>query len=128
MRKNDATYSCVAACPYLYDPTTNKCVDICPTQSTVGPLFANLANSNNTCIIATSCPNNTYADSDSRTCTAACPSGTYKNGKYCVYMCPNGFYMDNSTQSCVMPVNCTAPTVADNQTRSCVSQCIGTFY
>ena len=127
LRKNDATQKCVTTCPYLYDPTTDKCVDICPTESSSGPLFANLTNNNNTCIVATSCPSNTNADTDSRTCTSSCPFGTYKSGKYCVYYCPNDYFMDNATQSCVLPINCSTGLIADNQTRSCVSQCIGTY-
>lgn len=31
LRKNDATQTCVSVCPLMYDPTTDKCVDICPS-------------------------------------------------------------------------------------------------
>lgn len=127
LRKNDANQSCVTTCPLMYDPTTDKCVDICPTESTLGALFANLTNNNNTCIVASSCPNNTWADYDSRTCATSCPNGTYKYGKFCVYVCPNTLFMDNTTQTCVAPVNCSSGLIADNQTRSCVSQCVGTY-
>ena len=127
LRKNDATQKCVSTCPYLYDPTTDKCVDICPTQSSSGALFANLTANNNTCIIGSSCPANTYADTDSRTCTSSCPNGTYINGKFCVYFCPGDYFMDPITRACVTPFNCSSGRIADNQTRSCVTQCIGTF-
>lgn len=127
LKKDDTTRKCVSTCPYLYDPTTDKCVDKCPTQSTLGELFANLTSNNNTCIVASSCPTSTWADSDSRTCASSCPSGTYKYDKYCVSYCPNDYFIDTTTQSCVTPANCPTSKFADNQTRSCVSQCVGTY-
>ena len=71
LKKNDATRSCVATCPELYDPTTDKCVDVCPTHSSDGVLYADLTTDQ--CVVASACPDGTFADSDNNICTSTCP-------------------------------------------------------
>lgn len=125
LKKDDSTRSCVATCPNLYDPTTDRCVDVCPRYSSSGNLFADLTTNN--CVVGSSCPANTYIDYDSNTCVSACPNGTYYYQSECVYHCPHDYFIDASTQSCVSAMDCPANEYADNQTRSCVTQCRGTF-
>lgn len=64
--------------------------------------------------MASSCPTDTWADSDNNICTDTCPINTYKYGDHCVYHCPDDYFMDNSTQSCVTPLNCPNSQYADN--------------
>ena len=79
------------------------------------------------CVVAIDCPNGTYGDGDNNICTDACPEGTYIHQKQCVYYCPNDYFFDNTNQKCVIPDDCPADTYADNRTRSCVDQCIGSY-
>ena len=125
LKKNDADRTCVAVCPNLYDPSTDSCVDKCPRYSTDGVLFANY--DTDTCVVAASCPASTYADSDNNECTGTCPEGTYIYSGHCVYHCPDDYFKDNTNQLCVTPTNCPPGQYADNQTRSCVDECIGSF-
>ena len=62
--KYDANMSCISTCPNLYDSTTDRCVDRCPTSSASNTLlYANLIT--NICVTAANCPLNTYASDDS---------------------------------------------------------------
>ncbi|XP_031505930.1 uncharacterized protein LOC116268421 [Nymphaea colorata] len=124
---NDANMSCVAACPFLVDPTTNRCVSSCPISSAANTtLYANLVAKK--CVSASSCPNGTYASDDSLTCVSECPNNTYIFGKNCVKFCPNGYYINLVSQTCVLPSACPANYFANNQTTSCVLSCTnGTF-
>lgn len=124
---NDANMSCVTSCPILLDPTTNRCVSICPFSSASNTtLYANLVSKQ--CVVASSCPNSTYASDDLLTCVSKCPNNTYIYLKNCVAFCPYGFYINYVTQSCVTPANCPTNFFANNQTFSCVLSCTnGTF-
>lgn len=124
---NDASRNCVSTCPILLDPTANKCVSICPDNSATNTtLYGNMVTK--TCVIATSCPNNTYASDDSQTCVEKCPNNSYAYQKNCIYFCPNGYYINYANQKCVLPVNCPINYYADNQTTSCLARCSnGTF-
>ena len=118
-KKDDQTRSCIDDCPKLYDPTTDKCVEKCPRHSSSGVLYADLTT--DTCVVASSCPSNTWADYDNNLCASNCPDNTFKYGDYCTYVCPDDYFKDTSTQSCVTAINCPTDQYADNQTRSCVT-------
>lgn len=124
---NDDTRSCVAACPYLLDPTTNRCVSMCPLNSINNTLL--YANSNtSTCVSAQMCPTNTYASDDLLACVSTCPNNTYIYQKNCVAFCPSGFYINPLNQSCVSAKSCPPNYFANNQTHTCVQACTnGTF-
>jgi proprotein convertase subtilisin/kexin type 5 len=124
---DDASRSCVANCSNLLDPTTNTCVSICPDHSALNTtLYANLVTK--TCVIATACPDNTYASDDHQVCVSTCPNNTYIYQKHCLNTCPDGFYINFLTQSCVNASSCPTDYFANNQTRSCVASCSnGTF-
>jgi hypothetical protein len=118
----DVNMSCVAKCPYLLDPTTNRCVDICPYNSLSDTqLYANL----NTliCVSNSSCPINTYASDDLVQCVSNCPNNTYIYLKNCVHICPDTFYINPLSNTCVIALNCPTNYYANNQSRSCVLTC-----
>ena len=124
---NDQNMSCVTACQTLLDPTTNRCVAICPFNSFLNTaLYAN--HNIKLCVIADDCPNNTYASDDLLTCVSACPSNTFIHLKRCVAICHDDFYINYDNKSCVSPTNCPLSHFANNQTLSCVSSCTNGTY
>lgn len=97
---NDDNMSCVLSCSILLDPTTNRCVSICPLSS-----FSNTFLYDNTfklCVAAEQCPNNTYASDDLVTCVPVCPSNTFIYLKRCVAQCPDNYYINYNNKSCVV--------------------------
>ena len=118
----DTNMSCITRCPYLLDPTTNRCVDKCPYHSfSSTQLYANLISL--ICVSNSSCPSNTYASDDMAQCVSACPNNTYIYLKNCLHTCPDTFYIDSASKSCVTALNCPSGSYANNQTRSCVLAC-----
>jgi proprotein convertase subtilisin/kexin type 5 len=124
---NEANMSCVAKCPILLDPTTNKCVAQCPYNSVSNTiLYADLTSSK--CVTADLCPNNTFASDDLLTCVSSCPNDTYIYQKYCVSMCPDGLYINTASRYCVAAKDCPNNTFGNNQTRTCSSSCTNGTY
>lgn len=114
--------SCISVCPYLLDPTTNRCVDKCPYNSVSNTqLYADLNLLK--CVTDNNCPNNTYASDDLSQCVLNCPNNTFIYLKKCVNICPDTFYINPISQACVTAPNCPNNYYANNQTKSCVIAC-----
>jgi proprotein convertase subtilisin/kexin type 5 len=136
--------TCVVTCPTLMYPTSTQCLNCvspcanCTTLSACKSCVAGFYLTGTSCVVASSCPAGTYAESlnnTCNTCTSPCqtcdtfgtnctscisPNLYYSNT--CVVTCPASTY-PTSTQC----LNCVSPCVTCTSASACKS-CVPSFY
>lgn len=116
---------CVLACsqnpnPSFADPSTARCVAICPT-------FPSLYGETATFTCVSTCAANTYANTHTRLCVGTCPTSHFKhlNPNLCVSVCPPDgvvpLYGDPNSGFCES--TCTANYFRYDTLSLCVASC-----
>jgi hypothetical protein len=114
---------CVSSCdsPYYRDPTTFRCVLLCPTYPVA--YFRMINETDRKCGL--SCPSGQYRDFNTMSCVTKCPASpiTFADGTSgnCLAVCSLNFFGYTTQRTCLP--HCPTGMFADNLTRMCVSKC-----